>query len=100
MNFERSRMLLSVAAIKAVSAMFAVVAHSPNAGYVPPRKIKVRADAHAGSCNLSIHSSLRKRMRAARRGSQAVTEPSEAALMRHPWYRKKKAWDALRARTA
>lgn len=49
-----------------------------------------------GKCTLTEHSSLRKRMRAANRGKLIPIQPNEKALLRHPWYRKKKAWDALR----
>jgi len=56
-----------------------------------------------GKCRLGKDSSLRKRMRAARRGllpgeiEQAIKESlSETALMRHAWYRKKKFFQQWR----
>jgi hypothetical protein len=55
-----------------------------------------RSEPFKGGCNLSPFSSLRKRMRAARRGFAPVFVPDERALMRHAWYRRKKEWDALR----
>ncbi len=43
-----------------------------------------------GRCIIAANSSLRKRMRAARRGIGAIPfVPSEKELMRHKWYRKK-----------
>lgn len=54
---------------------------------------------------LGKDSSLRKLMRAARRSLlpdenlRAIRDAStEKALKRHPWYRKKLYWDAMRAR--
>lgn len=41
-------------------------------------------------------SSLRKRMRAMRRGIIPALPIKEKALLRHAWYRKKKLFDALR----
>lgn len=51
----------------------------------------------AGRCTIVANSSLRKRMRAARRGIITPLVPSEQELMRHKWYQKKKYWDKMRA---
>ena len=57
-----------------------------------------------GNLTIGPYSSLRKIMRAARRGRLpaeillAIENGSgEKAMLRHSWYRKKKDWDALRA---
>lgn len=42
-----------------------------------------------GRCTIAANSSLRKRMRAARRGLFPVTVPDKRAMMRHKWYKKK-----------
>lgn len=67
----------------------------------PPSK---RAKPFKGKVRILENSGLRKRMRAARRGmlppetEGAIADClTEKALARHPWYRRKKAWDALRA---
>lgn len=68
------------------------------------RRFRYRSEPYKGEVNIVAASSLRKRMRAARRGMlppevirQIKDAQSEEALMRHPWYRKKKSWDWLRA---
>lgn len=50
-----------------------------------------------GECNLGPFSSLRKLMRASRRGFITAKVPDEKSLLRHAWYRRKKAGDALRS---
>lgn len=58
-----------------------------------------------GELNIGQFSTIRKYMRAARRGSDHMPDGftraqndalCEDALMRHSWYRRKRAWDALR----
>lgn len=56
--------------------------------------MKNRSRPFRGKINLGPHSSLRKRMRHARR--HPVAPPTEKAKLRHAWYRRKKAMDALR----
>ena len=56
-----------------------------------------KAKPFEGKVTLGTYSSLRKRMRSARRGLTSVLEPTEKAMMRHAWYRKKLMWDAIRS---
>lgn len=49
-----------------------------------------------GRINIGEYSSLRKRMRAVARDRLAPIVPTEKAKMRHAWYRRQKANDALR----
>lgn len=51
-----------------------------------------------GRCTIGDYSGLRKRMRAMRRGIIPVPVITEKMLMRHAWYRRKKMWDAIRAK--
>lgn len=69
--------------------------------------MKFRAEPGEGDVTLRDNSSIRKLMRAARRGKLpaenllSIKEAgTEEALKRHAWYRRKLAWDALRARSA
>ncbi len=69
----------------------------------PPKPGKFRAAPGEGKVRLNKDSSLRKVMRAARRGKlsgetlRAIEDAqSKQALMRHAWYRRKVAWAALR----
>ena len=69
--------------------------------------MKYRADPGDGDVKLADNSSIRKLMRAARRGKlppeylRAIKDANtEEALKRHAWYRRKLALDALRARSA
>ena len=70
---------------------------------------KIRSAPGCGPVTLGFYSSLRKRMRAARRawanGEKFTAwwpqnkKAELAMLRRHPWYRRKEAWDKLRKLT-
>lgn len=90
--FERS-LLASAAAAVAMSSLLAPPAREMQRA-ASSRGSKSRP-LHGGSCKLTDASSLKKRMRHARRNGD--TQPSRAALMRHPWYRRQIAGANLRA---
>lgn len=97
--FERSLLAASVAAVAMSSALSPVVSRAqradPTMAPFVRRGNKLRPCSGAGACKLTDVSSLKKRMRHARR-NEAI-EPGPEALRRHPWYRRQVAREALMA---